>query len=116
MQNLQELKNSTITKNYNLKASDIVLFKGNGNYTWIYMANGSKKLLCKTMHTILDDLQQLFFVRIHKSYSVNINHIKFQEMNDELTLVMTNGLKAEVSRRKKKEFLSLISMHNYFQN
>ena len=94
------------------KPNEIVLFKGNGNYTWVYLANGTKKLVCKTMHTILDEIQQMCFIRIHKSYSVNINHILHQEKYGDMTLLMTNGLKAEVSRRKRKEFLSIINFQS----
>ena len=99
-----------------LVPSDIVLFKGEGNYTWIYLANGSKRLLCKTMNTILDEYQQIYFVRTHKSYSVNINHIKHLQISGDQSLLLTNGLKAEVSRRKKKEFLSIINFYNNSQN
>jgi two-component system, LytTR family, response regulator len=99
-----------------LVPSDIVLFKGEGNYTWIYLSNGSKRLLCKTMNTILDQYQQLYFVRTHKSYSVNINHIKQLHVSGDQTLELTNGLKAEVSRRKRKEFLSYFSFYNNSQN
>ncbi len=92
-----------------LQPKDVVLLKGFGNYTWVYLSNGSKVLFAKTMHTILESFQNVSFVRIHKSYCVNLNFIKSQVNKEELTLVMSNGITAEVSRRKKKEFLSLIN-------
>ncbi len=94
----------------NFMPNDVVLLKGNGNYTWIYLANGTRKLLCKTMHTILDELHFIHFVRTHKSYSVNMNHIRSQDMVNDHTLLMTNGMVVEVSRRKKKEFLSMVNL------
>jgi two-component system LytT family response regulator len=109
---MENSQTQTIAK-ANFSPNDVVLLKGNGNYTWIYMTNGSRKLLCKTMHTILDEFHQMQFVRTHKSYSVNINHIRSQDMVNDHTLVMTNGMVVEVSRRKKKEFLSMVNLKCY---
>lgn len=99
-----------------LNANDIVLLKGSGNYTWVYLANGSKQLMCKTIHTIMDEYEPMFFVRTHKSYSINMNHFMYLDKEDELKLVLTNGLKAEVSRRKRKDFLTSLNFHNHSQN
>jgi two-component system, LytTR family, response regulator len=116
MDTIEQYKQKKEIKLSNLKPNDIVLLKGSGNYTWVYLANGSKRLLCKTMHSVMDEYEPMFFVRTHKSYSVNLNHFKYQDKHDELTLVLTNGIKAEVSRRKKKDFLSSLSYHNYMHN
>lgn len=112
MNSLVSTNTRKTSNNYLAKPNDIVLFKGNGNYTWIFMANGTKRLVCKTMHTVLNEIQQLYFVRIHKSYSININHIKSKEIYGDMALTMTNGMRAEVSRRKKKEFLAKLNFLN----
>ncbi len=112
MNNLDTLLTKKANKPLFSKPNDIVLFKGDGNYTWVYLANGSKKLICKTMHALLSEYHQMYFVRTHKSYSVNINHILRHDKFGDFTLLMTNGLKAEVSRRKKKEVLSKLDYYN----
>ncbi len=99
-----------------LKSSEIILLKGFGNYTWIYLANGTKKLLCKTMHTILEEFPEMAFIRTHKSYSVNPDFVVFQGNQNKNDLLMANGLVVEVSRRKKKEFLSTLNLMRYSQN
>jgi two-component system, LytTR family, response regulator len=99
-----------------LNAIDVILMEGNGNYTWVYLANGTKRLYSKTMNCMSEEFQTTDFLRIHKSYSINVNHIQSRDESNELTLILTNGLKAEVSRRKKKEFLPIINLlSNYYK-
>lgn len=102
-------------KNLSLNSNEIVLLKGFGNYTWIYFTNGTKQLLCKTMHTILNEFPEMAFIRTHKSYSVNPDFLLYQGNQHRNDLILTNGLVAEVSRRKKKEILSTINLIKYAQ-
>lgn len=111
---MSDLKKMNL-KNLPLKSSEIVLLKGFGNYTWIYLANGTKHLLCKTMHTILNEFPEMAFLRTHKSYSVNPDFLLYQANQHRNDLILTNGLVAEVSRRKRKEILSTINLIKYAQ-
>ncbi len=118
---MENLKLNTHAFNYSktnkiLRPIDVILMEGNGNYTWVYLANGTKKLYSKTMNLMSEEFQTNDFIRIHKSYSINMNHIKYRDESNDLTLILTNGLKAEVSRRKRKEFLSLINLYSIQKN
>ena len=105
-----------VKANKSLRPIDVILMEGNGNYTWVYLANGTKKLYSKTMNLMSEEFQTNDFIRIHKSYSINLNHIKYRDESNDLTLILTNGLKAEVSRRKRKEFLSIINLFSTQKN
>jgi two-component system, LytTR family, response regulator len=114
MKNLPLNPNFTFTAKASkiIRPIDVILMEGNGNYTWVYFANGTKRLYSKTMHCMSEEFQTADFVRIHKSYSINLNHLQARDENNDLTLILTNGLKAEVSRRKRKEFLTMINLYN----
>jgi two-component system LytT family response regulator len=50
-------------------------------------------------------LEDAGFVRIHKSYLVNLLHIKEYVRGEGGSVILTNGVELEVARRKKEEFL-----------
>jgi two-component system LytT family response regulator len=50
-------------------------------------------------------LNDTSFLRIHKSFLVNLLHVKEYQRGEGGTIIMTNGTEIEVSRRKKEQFL-----------
>ncbi len=99
---------------FELKANelDLILMKGFGNYTWLYFADGSKKLSSKTMQSLYNLMPNKALIRTHKSYTINSNYCKkFIDLNG-TCIEMTNGLKAEISRRKRKTVLDLLASLN----
>lgn len=72
---------------------------------------------CKNKKTImasrpLADYDQLLadadFMRVHKSYLINLGHIKEYQRGEGGMVIMTNGIEIEVSRRRKDLFLERI--------
>lgn len=93
-----------------VKVSDIILCKSDNNYTDIHMHNNTKITVTKTLKWVSEMLKDHGFYRVHDSYLINISHIKKYRKEGELGVVeLTNKLEANVSRRKKEEFLSLLA-------
>ena len=100
------------------KLSDIIRFEANQNYTYIYLVNGKKILTATTMGKYEEKLKDKNFCRVHHSHFVNLRHIKDYKKtldgNDQRgnasdktgLITMSDGTKIEVSKRKKKEFVS----------
>jgi DNA-binding LytR/AlgR family response regulator len=82
---------------------NVVLLKSEANYTTFYLESGSKKLVAHTIKYYENFLAIHGFIRVHRSYIVNPNHIKGFNIED-ATLTMSNGFKANVSRRKERIF------------
>ena len=80
--------------------SDVILLKADVNYTILYLENGKQKLLAHPIKFFEPYLETHGFLRVHRSFMINPNHVKTYNQNEEF-LLMTNGQKAEVSRRKK---------------
>jgi DNA-binding LytR/AlgR family response regulator len=80
--------------------NDVILLKGDVNYTILYLENGKKKLVAHPIKFFESYLETRGFLRVHRSFMINPNHVKAYNQNDEF-LMMTNGQKADISRRRK---------------
>ncbi len=48
------------------------------------------------------------FLRVHKSFLINLLHVKEYIRGEGGTVIMSNGMEIEVSRRKKEQFLAKV--------
>ncbi len=84
----------------------ILYCKADDNYTHIFLENNQKKLVSKTLKYFENLLSENGFVRIHKSYLVNVNCIKTYKKGKGGTIVLVNGKELSVSPSKKATLLS----------
>ena len=82
----------------NIKVSDIVLLRGNGNYTNIHLVCGRVILSSKHLGYFEEKLLGSFFQRPHKQVIINLNFIAARHS---VSLLMQNGEEVRVSRRRK---------------
>lgn len=82
--------------------SSVVLLEGNVNYTLFHLENGNVKVVAHSIKFFELHLEKHGFLRVHRSYMVNPIHIKTYETESDC-LMMTNGLLANISRRRKKK-------------
>ena len=85
---------------------NVLYCKSDGSYTYVIMEN-RKVLITKSLREMEDILQEHNFLRTHKSYLVNLNHIINYIRIDGGYLILSNGDKVAVSRRKKEELMKL---------
>ena len=88
-----------------LDVNDIVFCKADDNYTEIHLAN-SKKLVSKTLKHFQEVLKDYSFVRIHKSYLVNINAITKYKKGKGGSVIVSSGKEILVSASQKSNLLS----------
>lgn len=88
-----------------LDVQDIIFCKADDNYTEIHLQD-SKKLVSKTLKYFEDVLSDYSFVRIHKSYLVNINAITKYKKGKGGSILVSNGKEILVSSSKKGTLLS----------
>jgi two-component system, LytTR family, response regulator len=93
-----------------LNIADIVFCKASDNYTEFYMQSGKKILAIKTLKVIEQIFTPYNFIRIHKSYLINILHVvEYKRTGGEGgQLIMTNKAELDVSRLKKTQLMGLI--------
>lgn len=100
---LPTLKGFTI-----LKLDEIIYCEAQRSYTVFYLAQGKNIMVSKPLFDYDRLLSGTTFFRIHKSFLINLVHVKEYLRGDGGTVVMSNNMELEVSRRKKEQFLSTI--------
>ncbi|MGV3695847.1 LytR/AlgR family response regulator transcription factor [Flavobacterium sp.] len=85
-----------------VKMEDIVRLRGNGNFTDIYLSNGSRKMVCRFLKHFSEILPYPF-MRVHKSHIINVNFVKSYNKGGFVTLF--DDTEIEISATYKEEFL-----------
>ena len=96
---------------YFIKMRDIIRCEAESNYTHIYLAGGKHILSSKTLKYYETMLKGFNFYRVHKRHIVNLNFMTKFVKGDSGFLMMEDGTKIDVSRRRRREFIDSIS-HN----
>lgn len=86
---------------------DILYCRAISNYTAFYLSGNEKVISSQTLGHYEEILSSRHFFRAHRSYLVNLEHIRKYKRGDGGTIVMTNGEEIEVSRNNKEAFLQL---------
>lgn len=96
-----------ITNNIQVLPKDILWVKGEINYSRIFFANGSTILVCFTLKELEQRLNTNYsFIRVHRTYLVNISHLSKVDLKRREVKVMNKIL--PIARRRLVE-LSKIS-------
>lgn len=85
-----------------VKMEEIVRLKGNGNFTDLYLKDGSKKMVSRFLKHF-SEILPLPFLRVHKSHIVNTDFIKAYNKGGYIT--MEDGSEVEISPTYKEDFL-----------
>ncbi len=91
-----------------VEKSQIVFFQGAGNQTFVYFSDGKKECISLLLKECEKLLTYSGFCRIHKSYLVNLNHVKEYFKGKDGLVILSNKEKLTVSRDYKDEFLNRI--------
>ncbi len=96
-----------------IRQDEIIYLQADSNYCNVYTTDGKRLMVTKTLNNLekLLDLNQ--FIRIHRSYTVNINFIKKISIEDGVyDAVLKDGNKLPISRRRKEKLLELLNEIN----
>jgi two-component system LytT family response regulator len=88
-----------------MQPDEIIRCESDSNYTHIFLANGKKITMAKTLKEVEENINGSPFFRIHQSHLVNMNHINKYIKGDNAYVIMKDGTQIGVSRNKKDAFL-----------
>lgn len=94
---------------YFFMIDDILRLEADRSYTHIHLVNKKPFIASKTLKHFEEMLDEFKFIRTHKSHLVNPKHIT-RISNDNEFVLLTDGSKVEVSRRKKDEVLQQLNL------
>jgi len=92
-----------------VKIETIIRCESDNNYTNFYLTNGEKIIVSKTLKEFEDILESKGFFRTHKSHIINLAFLKKYVKGEGGIAVMEDGSEITVSRRRKEEFLEVLS-------
>ncbi|PKV49033.1 LytTR family two component transcriptional regulator [Aquimarina sp. MAR_2010_214] len=87
---------------HRVKAIDIIYCVSDGNYTTFILKDNSEIIISKNLKHFEIKLKDYNFLRIHKSYLINMDHIDFLIKEQGGSVIMKNGKSLPVSRNCKK--------------
>ncbi len=87
---------------------EIILCTSDSNYTMVYLTDGRKKLISRTLKDVEEWLEPFNFFRAHHSHLVNLRHIKEYVRADGGYLLLSNKMTLPVARNRKDELLKLM--------
>lgn len=88
-----------------LLIQDIICCTARGNYTHFQLADQTTLIASRPLNEYEELLADSSFVRAHKSYLVNLEHVKEYMRGEGGSLLLSDGTEIEVSRRRKEELI-----------
>ena len=91
-----------------VSTSHIIRMRALGSYTKITLINNEEHLVSVNLGALEERIHDKTFLRIHRSESININHIIRIIKTDALYAELTGGLKVEISRRNRSALFAAL--------
>lgn len=92
-----------------LQIKNIIHIESSSNYSKIFLLTGKSMLVTRLLKDFEDILTPYRFYRVHNSHLINLNYIQKYIRGEGGQVMLQNGDIVDVSRRKKDEFLRLIT-------
>ena len=88
-----------------LKLDDIIYCEAERSYTVFHLEGNKTVTVSKPLLEYDEILKDTSFLRIHKSFLINLHHVKEYQRGEGGMVIMSDNAEIEVSRRKKEMFL-----------
>lgn len=89
-----------------INTDDIIKIESDINYSRFFLADGQAILVSQTLKKYLAALDGLHFLRVHRKYIVNLQHVRRFNRED-LVCVMKDGSEVPVSSRHRDEMIKI---------
>lgn len=88
-----------------LETNEIMYLTAEGAYTMVFLRNNKKVLVSKSIKNLEEMLDFSPFLRVHRSFIINLNAVKQYVKQDGGYIVMENEESISLSKEKKADFL-----------
>jgi two-component system LytT family response regulator len=89
-------------------ATDIIRCEASSNYTYVFLTEGKKVIISKTLAVYEEILKDYGFARVHHQHLINLKYVERYMRGRGGVVIMSDMKEIQVSSRKKEEFLRLI--------
>nr|WP_293844275.1 LytTR family DNA-binding domain-containing protein [uncultured Arsenicibacter sp.] len=88
-----------------LPVSEVLYCESDSNYTKVVATQNRSFLLTRTLREVQEILEERNFLRVHRQYVINLDHIKLFMKGEGAYLVMTNDVSIPVARNQKEKLI-----------
>lgn len=107
--NLKKLALPTLEGYSFVDLDEIIYCEASNNYTIIYVTNGVKTVVSKTLREYEDLLVEFNFFRVNRSHLINLKYIQEYRRARRPVIIMSDGKEILLASSRKKEFLDKLS-------
>lgn len=93
-----------------IKIDEIVCVAADSSYSEFHLINGKKEISSKSLSVYEDILKDHLFIRVHKSYLINLKHIKKYQRGRGGYVCMANDMVVKVGESKKDELMKYLML------
>ena len=87
-----------------IELNEIIYVEASNNYSKLVMADKRIFTVSKTLKDVQDVLEESHFLRVHRQYVINLNHVKQFNRNESI-LIMDNGEHLPIARNQKEKLI-----------
>ena len=84
--------------------ANIIYGEASNNYSKLVLTDGTTYLVSKTLKDVQEVLEEETFLRVHRQYIINLNHVKQLNRNEGI-LTMSNGAYIPIARNQKEKLI-----------
>ena len=88
---------------------EILYLNSEGRHTRIFLTNGTSNISTRSLKDCLESIDMPVFVRIHRSYAINLSHIRHYSKGKNSFVLMEKGIKIDVGKNFKEELSEIAS-------
>lgn len=91
--------------------SEVLFMKADVNYTEVFLEDGERFIVSKTLKELEKRFINYNFFRTHKSYMVNLKYVTGYQIHEGLLVRIHDEHCVSLSRRRKEVFLDTVSKY-----
>ena len=88
-----------------VEVKNVIYCESENNYTRFHMMEGVQYMVAKTLGDVQEVLEERNFLRVHRQYLVNLDHIKKYVRGDGNYLILSNDQHIPVARNQKERLM-----------
>ncbi len=92
-----------------VSVSNIIRIEAYRSYCFAYLSDGDRILVSKPLKDLEAMLPDYMFFRVHSAHLINMDYVKKYIKEDGGSIVMNDGCHIPIARRRKSEFLAILS-------
>ncbi len=88
---------------------EVLYLNSEGRHTRIFLTNGNSSISIRSLKDCLASINLPTFVRVHRSFAINLSHIRHYSKGKDSFILMEKGIRIEVGKNFKDELSEIVS-------